>query len=1283
MVKKAKSLIGVALSIILLAAVVWVVLTEGYANGVLRRVVQDELTQRLGKTVSFSDIQGNPLHRYQIIGVEVSNMVRIDTIDVVYRLHNLLLGQAIVDTLFLRGMVVEMATVGDNGDVWWTLEPQFAFEIRSLEISRGEVRIDSTLVKGIALAGQVSAGADGYRILLERFRSIQFDPPLEIANLAGIGILKDGDLHLDRVELATHQSRISLSGKIAQLADPVLDLVVEADSLSLGDLNVWPDLSSRTIWIQGEVKGGLQALVVKANMGMTGVQAALNGNLTVAPFEANGQMEFSLVDFSPADWGAPKDLGVAFDLDGSGTVALDYAGVRELGLEGVVRQLRLGTVQFDSVQISSALTNGMLAVELRAAGGSGKLHVKGQMDPNTLSGKWSAGFNGLNLSHFPGVPEWAGLATGHLDLIQDDGWHSTGELDLVQIGASTIQRLNFGADFKGEKVNVTRLEAEVNDLGLSVTGVGQIDIGSSLPRLSGQVAGVVRLSELIQRPDFGTSLRFASAVDGELGKQLNFVLAGSVLGNPIVDSMTVTGIVENTQISDVQVSVSGPAGVLSGVGQMGFDGHIGANWQVVVSNPEVIGQVVGFDLLGESTTLTGASWGQWAAPGFSVRGNAESLTVNGIPLQMVDLETRWIRPDSGAVLLTADGVEWGGQQLGGVIFSAAHHQGKTEFLLSSDSGLADRIYFWGNTKIMDDGFLVAMDSLHIQAEKVALYNEGPIQFAYSPTKGIQIDHFSIAGPAGRIEAQDQTDFQATIGVVLTELDLKPWAFLMGISNVAGVVNGELDVAGALSDPLVFGVFTLFDGLFNGVQIKEAGGEVSFGDGRALIEASVVSDRGKSLDLAGSFSVKNAGDLRLRARSDGVELSTLDTLWQGAGKMEGLLSLDVEVRGSFDKPELHGRLALENGILQISSLKRSFSPVSAQVLIHDGQVQIDTLVLGKPDNGAAMQGVIRLDGFVPASWDLAVNFTNFDPVAWPELRVRTDGRLQLTGTPNAPHLAGKLQMKQADIRLADLLASPESIWESSAFLKALTMNVEVAADRQVWVRDPTFNVELTGDVDVTKDEDGVRMYGSMESRRGNYILQNRRLRIEQGDIQFRGRPEINPDLNIEAETQVRAVVIESGESEPVTVRVTVGGTLSHPQVEMTSEPSFSELDIVALLVTGHASGLFDFSGEDAMNVVLGFAANRLGQRIGQELNLDLVEVDVGQANISRIRVGKYLGSRLFVSYAQDISTTARDVAIEFEVLPGLTVEGLHAEDVDEETNNRRTRESLGLFWKKEW
>ena len=65
------------------------------------------------------------------------------------------------------------------------------------------------------------------------------------------------------------------------------------------------------------------------------------------------------------------------------------------------------------------------------------------------------------------------------------------------------------------------------------------------------------------------------------------------------------------------------------------------------------------------------------------------------------------------------------------------------------------------------------------------------------------------------------------------------------------------------------------------------------------------------------------------------------------------------------------------------------------------------------------------------------------------------------------------------------------------------------------------------------------------------------------------------------------------------------------------------------------------------------------------------------------MGKYIGERLFMSYARDISSTAYEVAMEFEVLPGVVFEAGHVDELYENTKNRRTRESVGLFWKKEW
>ena len=111
--------------------------------------------------------------------------------------------------------------------------------------------------------------------------------------------------------------------------------------------------------------------------------------------------------------------------------------------------------------------------------------------------------------------------------------------------------------------------------------------------------------------------------------------------------------------------------------------------------------------------------------------------------------------------------------------------------------------------------------------------------------------------------------------------------------------------------------------------------------------------------------------------------------------------------------------------------------------------------------------------------------------------------------------------------------------------------------------------------------------------------------------------------------------------------------------------------------GGGSGL---EGRAAV-LVMGLAANRLKQTIGQRLNLDVVEIDLGMGNTAtRVRAGKYFGSRFFVSYAQDVSEArGKEVVVEYELLPNVTLEAQQREGNERE----RDRSSLGIFWKKQW
>ena len=156
------------------------------------------------------------------------------------------------------------------------------------------------------------------------------------------------------------------------------------------------------------------------------------------------------------------------------------------------------------------------------------------------------------------------------------------------------------------------------------------------------------------------------------------------------------------------------------------------------------------------------------------------------------------------------------------------------------------------------------------------------------------------------------------------------------------------------------------------------------------------------------------------------------------------------------------------------------------------------------------------------------------------------------------------------------------------------------------------------------------------------------------------------------------------NEPAVISVIVGGTLLNPRITLESDttPPLSEADMLSYLIVGRPAEDIGRSLEgQATGLVLGVAASQLKRTIGRQLNLDVVEIDLGEGSAAtRVRVGKYFGSRFFISYAQDISSAGgQRVVVEYELLPQVTLEAQQRAGHEQE----RDRKSLGLFWKMEW
>ncbi len=1287
--RRAKSIIWILVGAGTVLAIGAILVTGGYANGILRDLAQRALSRQGDEVGLIGEIQGNPLGDCRIVDVQIGDRARVDTLDVTYSFGSLLIGKVVVHRLRLSGVEVRIDASDEETETSiWDAPPPLDLGIESLEIADANVLVDGTQVRDIAIEGAIFAGESEYRLILERFRSVQFDPPLEVTNLSGIAILQAGHLQLNDVALHTHGSRILLRGRVWQLDNPEVDLVVEADSLWLADLRPLIDLPTRTMQMRGNVKGSLQSLVTKFVVKHEEASIAFNGVMGIAPFAVRGDAIFEIetndlisLGYIESDTDLPR---ISTSLDGMISFAVDSSGVERAVAEGVFRQVQFGDARFDSVRFAANLANDLLRTQVTANGPSGNIVGNGEVLLTTWDGEGEMRFRDLQTEHLPGVPENVGRATGRVD----------------------------GVRYVGQRLFIDHFETSLQSWGTRVNGNGQLHFEGEKPAIAGNIQAEVVLPRLTGTNRWGTSLTIEGSVNGIAGGDLTVELAGNIAGNAAADSFSVSALVDSEWASDIRADLSGKGGVFSTQGHI--DRHSEGQWVMDVQDLEAIGEVIGVDLSG-TLDLSGTWSGTLDAPGFSAQGSADSLVVAGIPLQNLAIETQWARPDSGAINLQVDRLTWGERSLQAVFFNAAYNRGETSFLLGSGDQVDNRVLFWGRAEQDEEHFNVAMDSLYVKVDQVVLHNEGPVRFAYSPSHGIHIEHFVLSGPAGHLIARDQQGFQATVEVLLKDLDLRPWAFLAGASGMGGILNGEVLFAGTLTDPLIFVQFDLANGKISDVGFDSAAGEMSLGNDRIHFEVKVIPDENEVLSLVGSFPITGTGDMHLRAQSKGIALKTRQntadekTELVGIKRSErlrlgtvpnafldenegisGMLSFDLEGRGRFEQPDIRGMLEIRDGTFHMPDLNRSYTPLSGRAVFGDGKIRIDSLAIGTSAN---LSGDIMLEGFLPNRWNLSAQFRDFEPVARPELQIVTDGQLQITGTLQGIKVEGKLAMKQAEIRLAELLGVPslttkqadirltelfeEPSPEMPLFLRNPEMHLQVSADRQVWLRDPVFEVEIGGDLDVIKNREDSRIYGTMSSRRGNYIWQNHHLRITQGEVQFQGRPDWNPNLDIRAETRVRAVMVEGTRPEPVDIIVTVGGTLTYPQISFDGE---DVEDIASLLLTGRPADQFEFSSEQALDLVAGAVANRLGRHIGQKLHLDVVEIDFGEGSISRIRLGKYIGDRLFMSYAKDISTTAYEAAMEFEIWPEVILE---ASQIEEATENRRRRGSIGLFWKKEW
>jgi hypothetical protein len=556
-------------------------------------------------------------------------------------------------------------------------------------------------------------------------------------------------------------------------------------------------------------------------------------------------------------------------------------------------------------------------------------------------------------------------------------------------------------------------------------------------------------------------------------------------------------------------------------------------------------------------------------------------------------------------------------------------------------------------------------------------------------EGLLVQELGLEGVPGPMEVradgflsrQGATDFRLRAsGLRLARVaHLAQWD-----REIEGTLSLDVSVRGPAASPSIEGVVKTEEARYEGLEFSRIEGDVAFAgrtfsthlrafqeDRPVLVAQGTIPGELSLQHLSLEFPAE-AVDLEVRA--DSLPAAAVMSFFEGFEEVRGSIHGELSVGGTVHDLEPVGRMELRDGEATITALGvRHRNVVAVANLSSDGSVHL--LGRGASRGSVLVGGTLRVDSLSNPGFDLDIALTGFQAVERRDVMGRLSGRVQLTGSYRHPLVTGNLSVDEGALIVEELaravevvdLSNPEFfdvvdttmvavrpilMASRNPFLQNLRVDIDLAVERNAWIRSRQMNVEMAGELGVFFDRTSrdFVLEGTLQAVRGTYNAFGRQFRVQGGTVGFIGTPGLDPVLNIVALNRLR-----TPKEETIDITATVEGTLTVPRVTLSSdyEPPLSQSDLVSYLVFGRPSALLA-TGERSLlqgatgavgTLVTGTFANQLASAVSQEIGFfDYLAVtstqdvtldhDVTAADLLRttqIEVGRYWTEDLYLAF----------------------------------------------------
>jgi len=580
---------------------------------------------------------------------------------------------------------------------------------------------------------------------------------------------------------------------------------------------------------------------------------------------------------------------------------------------------------------------------------------------------------------------------------------------------------------------------------------------------------------------------------------------------------------------------------------------------------------------------------------------------------------------------------------------------------------------------------------------------------------ITCENERIISVAGQLSPAGTEDFHIDIA----GLDLRTiLAYLGDESNVGGRFNLNLDLTGTADKPRINGEFLIYDGYVGAIQVQEINQLFDYKDDRFNIDFLLNFNGDDSLTAKGYLPlhlsltdsldmIDSESPVQLNVKSESIPIALFLNRLTKTEEAVGKFLCDFSLENNLSEPRFNGNIQIIDGEirspywgidyqnieLNISALDDKFSLEKFQIIRDDGNIKASgeiQLDLKKNEDNIIYSNmklmaedfylVKHKDFEIQISADIKYQMENKEP----KIRGYFDVNRSTFYLPTilerigyvserSPELKPALiKAREAQMELENPQQEPEveksktDTLQPPGFLEKLEGDLVIRFPRNTWVRNPQLRLELGGDINLLMENGEFRLKGPLKIVRGQYDLFGRRFTVIEGNIDFQGDREINPPILLEAEYVYRTT---GREKKSLILKVT--GSVKYPIISFTeSNNEISQEDAISIILYGRKKDELSYgtqsdisgSGDQSM-IAMGFVSNivsdRLARSVGDDLSLDVIEVNA-QDNwqSANFVVGKYITDDLFLTYKREFGQSTDNnlypetVTLEYEIVKNI-------------------------------